>query len=186
MKPVVMNSPSRRMIRLVPFLLLALALMGSSFGCGYTRKTVLPQEIKTIYVDTVKNEIKLENLFAYQPGLEIDITNAIIRRLQRDGILQVTTRDHADAILDSRLIGYEQEGLRFSGLESIEEYRLFIVLDMQLINNKTKEVLWKEPNFSGDAEYFVSSVRSLAREEATHRAIDRLARNVVDRIVEDW
>ena len=168
----------------------AAALLGTllyaSLGCGYTRKTVLPQEIKTIYVDTVKNAIQLENLFAYQPGLEIDITNAIIRRLQRDGILRVTTRDNADAVLNGKLIAYEQEGLRFTGLESIEEYRLFIVLDLQLVNNKTKEVIWKEPNFSGDAEYFVSSVRSLAREEATHRAVDRLARNVVDRIVEDW
>ncbi len=186
MKAGMSNNPSLRIFRffLLPFLILS--LVSPSFGCGYTRKTVLPQEMKTIYVDTVKNQIPIDHVYAYQPGLEIDITNAIIRRLQRDGILQVTTREGADVILDSKLIGYEQEGLRFTGLESVEEYRLFIVLNMRLINNKTKEIIWREPNFSGDAEYFVSSVRSLAREEASHRAIDRLARNVVDRIVEDW
>ena len=176
-----MIKPGRFFLR--SFLILSLI---SSFGCGYTRKTVLPQEMKTIYVDTVKNEIPLDHLYAYQPGLEIDITNAIIRRLQQDGILQVAKREDADVILDSKLIGYEQEGLRFTSLESIEEYRLFIALNMTLINSKTKEVIWRERNFSGDAEYFVSGVRSLAREEASHRAIDRLARNVVDRIVEDW
>ena len=40
--------------------------------------------------------------------------------------------------------------------------------------------------FSGDAEYFVSDVRSVGREDASLRAVDRLARNIVDRIVEDW
>ena len=54
------------------------------------------------------------------------------------------------------------------------------------INAKTGEVMWTEPSFSGDAEYYTSDIVSLAREEASHRATERLARNVVDRIVEDW
>ena len=47
-------------------------------------------------------------------------------------------------------------------------------------------MIWEEPNFSGDAEYFVSKVRSIARGEAAERAASRLARNAVDRIAEDW
>lgn len=155
-------------------------------GCGYTRKTVLPQDMKTIYVDTVKNAVPLGEVYAYQPGLEMDITHAIIRRLHRDGILRVVPRQKADVVLESKLVRFEQEGARFTSLESVSEYRLFIVLSLKLINNKTKEIIWTENNFSGDAEYFVSFIRTLAREEASQRAVDRLARNVVDRIVEDW
>jgi hypothetical protein len=155
-------------------------------GCGYTRKTVLPQNIKTIYIDTVKNAIPVDQIYAYEPGLEIEITNAIIRRLHRDGNLRVVPREKADAVLDAKMIGFEQEGLRFTKLESIEEYKLFIVLSMRLLNGKTGEVIWEEPNFSGDADYFVSNVPSIARQDAAQRAIERLARNVVDRIVEDW
>lgn len=155
-------------------------------GCGYTRKSTLPEGIKTIYVSTVKNEIPIEGVTAYQPGLEMMITNAITRRLQRDGNLKVVPEEQADAVLESSLTAFEQEGLRFSTLESIEEYRVFIVLSMRLANRKTGEIFWVEPNFSGDAEYFVNTVRSISREEAAQRAVDRLARNVVDRIVEDW
>ncbi len=155
-------------------------------GCGYTRHTVLPNNIQTIYVKTVQNAIPIEDVYAYQPGLEIDITNAIIRRLHRDGNLRVVPMEEADAILESELIGYEQEGLRFSSLEQVEEFRMFIVLRIRLVDARSGDEIWMEPNFSGDAEYFVSEIRNLSREEAAERAIDRLARNVVDRIVEDW
>lgn len=159
----------------------------SSAGCGYTQKTVLPENIKTIYVDTVKNKIPVDKVYAYVPGLEIDITNAVIRRMHKDGNLKVVgSRDQADAVLEMDLTAFEQEGLRFTSLESVEEYRMFLVLDMRLIHAATGNILWEEPNFSGDAEYFVSDVRSISREEASRRTIDRLAKNVVDRIVEDW
>ena len=155
-------------------------------GCGYTRKSVLPEGIKTIHVDTVKNKIPMDHLSVYVPGLEISITNAIIKRMNRDGNLRVVSKNDSDAVLESELISMDQEGVRFTNLESVEEYRLYLVLAMRLRNTKTGEVIWEEPNFSGDAEYFVSGVRSIAREEAAQRAVDRLAHNVVDRIVEDW
>ena len=155
-------------------------------GCGYTQKAVLPQGVKTIYVETVKNKIPLESVYAYVPGLEMMATNAIIRRLERDGNLRVVKQEEADAVLQCDLISFDQEGVRFSSLERVEEYRLFVVVAMKLLDAKTKHVIWEEPNFSGDSEYFVSSVRSVAREEAAQRAVDRLARNVVDRVVEDW
>ncbi|HLD49984.1 MAG TPA: LPS assembly lipoprotein LptE [bacterium] len=157
-----------------------------SSGCGYTQKSALPQNIKTIYVETVKNKIPIENVYAYVPGLEMMSTNAIIRRFQRDGNLRVVTRDKAEAILQSDLISFDQEGVRFSSLEQVSEYRLFVIVAMRLVDAKTGRVIWEEPNFSGDSEYFVSSVKSVAREEAAQRAVNRLARNVVDRVVEDW
>lgn len=162
-------------------------LIVSSAGCGYTQKTVLPENIKTIYIDTVKNKIPVAETYAYVPGLEMDITNAVIRRLHKDGNLKVVgEREQADAILEMDLVSFEQEGLRFTSLESVEEYRMFVVLSLRLIHGATKNILWEEPNFSGDSEYYVSDVRSINREEASRQAIDRLARNVVDRIVEDW
>lgn len=156
-------------------------------GCGYSRTQVLPHDIKTIYVDVVKNKIELKDVYAYQPGLEMSITNAIIRRLNRDGNLRVVqSRENADAILKADLTRFEQEGLRFSSLERVEEYKLYIVLDLRLYKAPEESLIWQEAEFSGNSEYFVSGVRSIARQEATERAIEDLAVNVVDRIVEDW
>ncbi len=106
-------------LRPVSFFLLT-ALLLSHSACGYTTKTVLPGGIQTIYVETVKNKIPLGEVYAYEPGLEIRITNAIIRRLHRDGNLKVVPKAKADVVLAADLIEFNQEGLRFSGLERVE------------------------------------------------------------------
>lgn len=175
------ESPLKR-LSLFLFILL-LSLEG---GCGYTQKTVLPSGMKTLAVNTFQNKIPLGRVYPYEPGLEIKITNAVIHRFHRDGNLKVVSQEKADALLEGELIAYDQEGIRFTGLERIEEYRVYVAVAFRLRDPKTKEVLWEEPNFSGDASYFVVGPRATARAEAADRAIDRLARNLVDRVVEDW
>ncbi len=155
-------------------------------GCGYTRKTVLPQNIKTIYVETVKNKLDAEKLYAYQQGLEMDITNAVIQRLQLDGTLKVVEQKKADAILKTDLMSLEQEGLRFNSLEGVSQYRLFIVVSLKLVNAKTGDLIWAEPNFSGENEYYVTTVTSIGQQKAAVDAVRRLAYNIADRITEDW
>jgi len=156
-------------------------------GCGYTTRSAIPENIKSIYVKTVVNKINVAEIIAYKPGLEIDITNAIVGRLQRDGNLKVAkTPEEADVILEADMIHFDQEGLRFSRLETSQELKIFIVLSLRLFDTQSGQVLWEEPNFSGDQEYFISQLRDQAQDEAADRAVQRLARNVVDRIVEDW
>jgi Lipopolysaccharide-assembly len=155
-------------------------------GCGYTRQTVLPRNIKTIYVETVKNKLDMEEVFAYHQGLEMDITNAVIRRFQVDGTVKVAKQETADAILKTDLLAYEQEGLRYDQLEEVKEYRLFIVVRLRLVDAKTGDLIWEEPNFTGDNEYYVSEVTSLAEQKAAQNVVEKLAFNVVDRVVQDW
>jgi hypothetical protein len=155
-------------------------------GCGYTRKTVLPRNIKTIYVETVKNKLDMERVYAYHQGLEMDITNAVIRRFQQDGTVKVAKQKTADAILKTDLLAYEQEGLRYDQLESVKEYRLFIVVKLRLEDGKTGDLIWEEPNFTGDNEYYVSTVTSLSEQKAAMDVVDKLAANIVDRVVQDW
>ncbi len=165
---------------------LGVLLLISSSGCGYTQQAGLPENVKKIYVKTVLNKIPVDKIYAYQPGLEMSITNALVKRFRQDGNLQVVERKDADAILETDLTLFEQEGLRFTSLESVEEYRLVMTVNFRLKEAKSDKVLMEEQNFSGDAEYFVSEVRSIGREEAANRASERLARNMVDRVVEDW
>ncbi|OQA56090.1 MAG: hypothetical protein BWY42_01171 [Candidatus Omnitrophica bacterium ADurb.Bin277] len=164
----------------------AVAVAAGTAGCGYTTKTVLPRNIKTIFVETVKNKIPITDLRSYQQGLEMDITNAVIARLQMDGNLRVVREGRSDAVLKMDLKAYEQEGLRFNRLESVEEYRLFIVLGLVLVDAKTNEIIWEESDFSGAAEYYVTDIKQMGEQQAVQQAIEKLAKNVVDRIVEDW
>ncbi len=162
-------------------------LLSVTSGCGYTRHNSLPQNYKSIYVKTVLNKIPINQLIAYKPGLEIDITNAVVRRLQRDGNLKVARRpEDADLVWEADLVHFDQEGVRFSRLDTTQELRIYLILSMRLIERASGQTLWEEQNFTGDEDYFISQIRDQARDEAADHAVDRLARNVVDRIVEDW
>ena len=165
---------------------LFLILVLSFSGCGYTRKTILPRNMKTIYVETVRNKLKTDEVFAYQQGLEMDITNAVIRRLHQDGTVKVVEKDTADSILKIDLTKFEQEGLRFNQMESVQEYRLFIVVAMKLIDARTGDTIWEEPNFTGDTDYYVTDVSSIGRQKAALDVTETLAKNITNRIVEDW
>ena len=155
-------------------------------GCGYTQQAHLPNNIKTIAVPTFKNEIPPKDQFAYQPGLEIELTNAIRDRFISDGNLKVVDESKADAILEGSIISYQQEGLRFDRLETVEEYRLFLVVKFNLIDRRTKKILIQEPNFSGRTEFFVSRSPNSSRKKSADSATLDLARSLVDRIVEEW
>ena len=156
------------------------------FGCGYTQHAHLPNDIKTIAIPTFKNEIPPQDQFAYHPGLETELTSAVRDRFIFDGNLKVVEPSKADAVLEGAIISYQQEGLRFDRLESVEEYRLFLVVKFKLIDQRTKKVLIDEPNFSGRAEFFVSRSPSSTRRASANSATFDLARSLVDRIVEEW
>jgi len=166
--------------------LLVMSLIFAMTSCGYTNKMKLSHDIKSIYVETALNKIAIEQMYSYQPGLEMDITNAVISRFQTDGNLKIAKADQADAVLSMDLMAYEQEGVRFNPLESVSEYRLFIVLSLVLKHRVTGEIIWKELNFSGNKEYFVTNIRAQGQRAATEKAIEDIARKVVDRVVEDW
>ena len=166
----------------------SIAVAGCFFlsGCGYTQEAKLPSGIKTIAIPTFKNEIPPQEQFAYRPGIEIELTNALIDRFIFDGNLKVVDEDKAEAILEGSIISYEQEGLRFDRLESVEEYRLFLVVKFKLIDAKTGKVILEEPNFSGRAEFFVSRNPLSNRRISANTATFDLAKSLVNRIVEEW
>src|SRR5574341_1211316 len=49
---------------------------------------------------------------AHSPGIEVDITNAIINRFIFDGTLQVVSLEKADAVLEAKLVDYRRDALR--------------------------------------------------------------------------
>ena len=168
------------------FLISVCLLLFSLYGCGYTQHAKLPNDIKTIAIQTFQDEIPPDRRFAYRPGLEIELTNAILDRFIFDGNLKVVDQTRADAVLTGTIIAYEQEGLRFDDLESVEEYRLFLVVSFKLVDQKTKKILIQENTFSGRAEFFTSRAPGATRRIAASDAVTDLAKSLVNRIVEQW
>ena len=162
-------------------------------GCGYTTKSLLPSNLKTIRVENFKNDIKvtaeqsnLRMYRGYRPGMEIDITRTLINKFLLDGSLKIADEANADLILKGDLIDYKRDALRYDPNNNVEEYRIKLVVNLELENTKTGALVWSENGFAGETTYRTTG--SLAKTETTavNDAIDDLTRRIIDRTIEAW
>lgn len=168
-------------------------------GCGYTTRSLLPSNFKMIRVDNFKDDIKVyaeqsnvRMYRGYRPGMETDITKAIINRFLLDGTLKIASESNADLILKGELRDYSREPLRYSNNSAyvednnVEEYRIKLLVDIELINARTGEVMWTEKGFTGETTYFTVGGLAISESAAIVKAEDDLARRIVERTVEVW
>ena len=117
-------------------------------GCGYTAHLKMPDGMQSIYVPNFENAISASERYTYVSGLEIDITNAVIDRILYDGNLKLVDKDFADMILQGKVVRYEQEAVRYNSIEGVQQYRLFVVVSIELVKRESGEVIWEEGNFT--------------------------------------
>ncbi|MCK5013390.1 MAG: LptE family protein [Candidatus Omnitrophica bacterium] len=186
----VLGKPSKNTLSFY-FLSIVCSLMSIVYfsGCGYTTKSTLPASIKTIRVEPFKNSINYtegtgRNI--YFPLLEVKARNAVIDRFLFDGNLKVVEPHEADLILEGELKRYQRSGLRFTDDDDVQEYRVHVTVSFELRDTQSGEVSWSEPNFVGEATYFVTGAEARSEESAVDDAIVDLARRIVERTIEDW
>ena len=161
-------------------------------GCGYTTKAILPDNIKTIQIETFKNNIDItkevsakDKYEVYRPNLEVDLRDAIVNRIFLDGNLNVLDKDSADAVLEGEIVQYRKDPLRYEN-EVVQEYRISLVCDVKLIKQKDSKVLFEDTNITGDTTYFTTGTLQKDETTALNDAMADLARRIVNRIVENW
>ena len=162
-------------------------------GCGYSTHAALPANLKTIYIQPFENKISLasmptrDNRFPlYRHRMEVDLTNEIINRFQFTGLLRPATPQHADARLEGELISFRRDALRYNSSKTVEEWRLNVVVNLRLYDQKSQTLLWEEQNFTGDTTYFTTGPNAESEDAGLGRAITDLAKRIVERTVENW
>lgn len=176
------------MMRRLVFLGVSLVLA----GCGYTTQSLLPSDVRSVFVAPTINAIDLtaevsdkRPFRVYRPGLEVDITNAVIDRFIFDGNLRVAREGQADAQVEMKLVDYRRDALRFSAADDVQEYRLTVAVDVRVFRVRDGSTLWSE-RMGGDSTFYLSGPRAVSEDEATQQAVQDLARRVVDRTIELW
>ena len=158
-------------------------------GCGYSATSMLPGNLKTVYVETFQNNINFaaergRNL--YFPLLEQKVRAAIVDRYQFDGNLKMGQPGSSDLVLRGKLNSYERSALRFTDNDDVQEYRVHVIVSLELYDTATGAVRWSEPSFAGEATYFVTGPTATTEESAVEQAVIDLARRIVERTIEDW
>lgn len=184
-------------LRLHRFFLLATcySLLATLLGCGYTTRSFVNPNIKTIYIEPFANKINITSELSenrkyktYFPLLEVKITRAVVDRFVFDGNLRIGKPDTADIILKGELLDYAKDPLRYSSSDNstVEEYRLSLTVNISLIERRENKLLWEEKGFIGDTTYFTSGSSAKSEETALSAALTDLARRIVARTIEEW
>ena len=171
-------------------LLLSSLLLSS---CGYTTRPGLSSALRTVYVKPFVNKIDLTELTTdyqrfpvYRHGLEIEVTKAVINRFQFTGLLRPAGPSSADARLEGELVEFRRDALRYNASQQVEEWRLSVVVNLRFFDAHSNEPLWEEARFTGDTTYFALGTNAESEATALDRAVNDVARRIVERTVENW
>ncbi len=185
-----MNMERVYRVFLIPILIVSVIYLS---GCGYTAGSLLPGNLKSIYVDDFKNKIDISSepsgekgFRIYSPGVEADITQGIIDQFIFDGNLIIRNKEDANLILTGKVIDYYKEPLRYDRFDNVEEYRIIITVDMELYNTVEDKVFWEQTGFIGYDTYRLTGAFTTDEAEARDGAMNDLARKVVEKVVGAW
>lgn len=167
-------------------------------GCGYTTRSMISEKFKTIYIAPFVNKIDItaeadaaSKYKVYKPMLETDITRAVVSKFLFDGNLRPVKSESADLTLKGEVMEFRRDPLRYTDSDEVEEYRINLVVNITLWDNKENKLVWEEKNFTGDFTYFTAystmqAVTKKTDDQAVPDAIADLARRIVERAVEEW
>lgn len=173
--------------------ILLLAFMVFLSGCGYATHSLLPGNYKMIYVDNFSNKVNvtaeqsnIRMYRGYRPGMEVELTQAVIDKFIFDGNLKPAPEEKSDLILKGELTDFKRDALRYDANDNVEEYRIKLIVTIELQDAKTGKTIWTEKGFAGETTYRTSGSLAKSDSAAVTDAIADLARRIVERTVEAW
>ncbi|MFH1305888.1 MAG: LPS assembly lipoprotein LptE [Candidatus Omnitrophota bacterium] len=179
-------------MRLVISMFLTL-FMVSAVGCGYTTDSLLPPELSSIHIDNFENKINVSGVvsnkrqvYSYWPGLEVDITRAVIDKFIFDRRLEVDSSEKATMQLKGTLVDFRLYPLSYNQEDNIEEFRVEVYVDLELHNNLTGELMWKESRFMGQYDFRVTGPNAKTETAAVNGAVVDLSERIEERVIEAW
>ncbi len=175
----------RKDLRVLPgsagvFTVLFLSLLAAACG-AYRLGTTLPPHLRTVYVGTFGNE-------TYEPGIEADVTNAVITRFRQDGNLRPVGEAEADTIVTGKITGWNRRVLGYTGRDedNVEEYRLYVKAVIVFREAATGQALIRGQSVEGYTDFYLEGDLVSAEAAARPKAYQDLARNIVDTVVSIW
>ena len=166
------------------FLSLVLILLCLS-GCGYRfagSAGALPGGVEKLHIPLFVNQTAV-------PQLEYQTTSRVSEVFSRNNkISQVEKPKRAEAILIGTVSSYSSRALSYDNQDRIGEYRSTMVIDAELRQVGTEEILWQGTvDWSSDYNAAVDKgVQEDYEQEAIDEIVLRLAEELLYRLLDDF
>ena len=162
--------------------LAAALLLLLTAGCAnYRLGSMLPDDLKTVYIPTCKNETA-------EPLIEQDVTRAILAQIQMDGSLRVASADDADTVLEITLTKFWLDPVAYEAGKSstANQYRMSIKASFVLRRRADNSVVVDSPSVTGWYDFDFAGDMTSSKNIALRPAAEDLGRRIVSQIVQYW
>jgi hypothetical protein len=139
------------------------------------------QGVSSVYVPVAKNT-------SLEPDLQMTVTNAIIRRFNSDGTLEVNQDSNADSELDVTItnVQHTETSSSTSDILVAAQYRLTIQATATYVNRRLGRKIFENVDVTGSTTFFTQSDIQEGERQALPLAAEDLANNTVKLITEGW
>ena len=161
---------------------IALILLATPAGCGYTVRSALPSHLKTLAIPSFGNN-------TVEFGLSDDITQSLVSGFLADRHLRIVQERDADAVLRGTVVAYKNQVFGYTSQERATEYEIVLTVQVTFRDMVKNHDLWKEDALTIRTTYNVVPVGSQpARTETDGRneVIQKLTDQIVSRTVQGW
>jgi Lipopolysaccharide-assembly len=172
---------TRSVVRGLFVVLVALALDGcAGYRVGDTSGRDL-QGVRSVYVPVARNT-------SLEPDIQMTVTNAIIRKFNSDGTLQVNQTNNADSELDITITSVEKTPIRSSQTDLLvtAQYQLTIQATATYVNRRLARKMFENYRVTGSTYFFTQSNILEGQRQALPLAAQDLAENTVKLITDGW
>jgi hypothetical protein len=168
-------------LRVLALVASTLATFGAGAqGCGYSTTSRTAKDIKSIHIPFFENTTP-------EPNLEITVTESIIQFLIDDNTLKVTGEDGADAVLEGKVVGFDNRPFSFNLDLNAEEYRVEVRVEASLFSRRSNTFIWQKRAFRGDGSYFVDRVEGgNTFDDAVAESIEEITDLILNLTTQDW
>ena len=137
--------------------------------------------MRSVYVPTAKNT-------SLSPDLQMTVTNAVIRRFNNDGTLEVNQSQFADSELDIVIINVSHTPVRSSVNDILvtAEYQVTIQATVTYVNRKLGRKIFENSTVTGVTNFFTQSDIQEGERQALPLAAEDLGNNIVKLVTEGW
>ncbi len=147
---------------------------------GYTARSLYPEKYHSVAVQIFDNN-------TYVTGIEREITDALIKEIQKRTPYAVVNNESAETELSGTITGVEKTRLnRSRGSGLVREMLLSVTVDFQWRDVRTGKTIVERREFSAGDEYMPSRPVGERPEIAEYGVAERLAEQIVAAMRDQW
>ncbi len=142
---------------------------------------ILPSHIRSIAVRPFVNKTQF---FGLEEKLRLRVEEEFIV----DGRLPYVNKEsEADGVVVGEIVRYIKEPISYDANHVVEEYKLWVIINLSFIDRVNNVRLWEEPRLEQEYRYFVETKPGgVTEEEARELLWDLFARDIVKRTIEGF